>query len=98
MIDEKCDERLDNAVQRRGGQLREPSVGEDDFCGNADQIREQYAKQGEAANDVDEVETFVCGDRVRSLRNGWRDSHNERPAHIRSNRPGLDQQIDAHQP
>ena len=37
------------------------------------------AKQGEAANDVDQVDTFVCGDRVRSLRNGWCDSHNERP-------------------
>ena len=80
MIDEKHHKRLDNPVQRLGGQLREPRVGEDDVCGDPDQIREQDTKQSETANDVDEVDTFLCGDRVRSLTNGWREVMTNDPA------------------
>ena len=67
VIHEKYDEKFDGPIERCRGQLRESRIRQNDVCRDPDQIREKHAEQGEAANNIKEVDAFVDRDWMRSL-------------------------------
>jgi hypothetical protein len=67
VVDEQHDEWLDDAIERRRGQLCEPRIRENHVCGDPHEIGQQHTEERKAAHDINQVDSFDRRNRLQRI-------------------------------